>query len=213
MTRGTGGLGLALLQWQDAAGPYWPYVAAAPFLGDPPAAASEPGRVRPRRVSPPLGDALRAIGGEVGLALFVDLPPTRTLPATALLNDLGFIVVPIIERWVASPAVVRCDTLARDLAAYGCAVVCPSRPRGVVFLLDGERAGPGGPLGSRTAKRLDNRYRYSTHRFPPPSFLQRQEIRAVHWLPNRGIAPDLQPYFDCLLGSGFPVELVPGPLG
>ena len=213
MTRATGGLGRALLQWQDAAGPYWPYVSAAPFLGDLPAAASKPGKVRPGRVSPPLRNALRAVGGEVGLALFVDISPTRTLPATTLLNHLGFIVVPLIERWVASPAVVRCETLASDLAAFGCAVVCPPRPRGVVFLLDGDRAGTPGVLGSRTAKRLDNRYRYSTHRFPPPSFLQRQEIRTVHWLSERGIALDLRPYIDRLLDAGLPVEPVQHPSG
>jgi len=160
-----------------------------------------------------LRNALLAIGGEVGLALFIDLPPTRTLPATTLLNHLGFIVVPLIERWVASPAVVRCETLARDLAAYGCAVVCPSRPRGVVFLLDGERAGSGRPLGLRTAKRLDNRYRYSTHRFPPPSFLLRHEIRAVRWLSERGMAPDLQPYVDRLLDAGLPIEPIQRPSG
>jgi hypothetical protein len=208
--RGSSQLAAALIKWQQAAGVYWPYVNATPFLGDPPSAPLErANQRRAQRRSNLLRLALQAVDGESDVALFIDLPPAKTLPATARLNRSGLVVVPIIERWVAPVAVVPCDALVQDVVVFGNLAVHPSVTRGVVFLLDGDRAGPRGQLGSRSPQRLDNRYRYSIHRFPPPAFLLARRIGLVRWLSKDGIAPDLLPYVDRLRAHGLSVESTP----
>jgi hypothetical protein len=162
------------------------------------------------RVDPTLGQVLASLGDRPGQALFLDLRPAESLPATALLNRFGFLVVPVIQRWVASPALLRCERLLGLLVEHGRQVARPSMPRGVAFLLDGERAGAPARPGRTTEppRAFDNRYSYRVDRFPSASFLQLQEIRAVGWVSRTGLAADLQPYARQLLAAGLPTELV-----
>jgi hypothetical protein len=65
----------ALTRWQHAAGLYWPYVCTAPFLGRVPRRRT-PGA---GRVGAALAAAIEQATAQEGTALFVDLPPTKTL--------------------------------------------------------------------------------------------------------------------------------------
>jgi hypothetical protein len=215
-------LARALACWQHAAGPYWPYVAATPFVGD----VSEDWvrRVVHAELARRGADAARtrrrgdgetrvvgggrvlhsilALAGDDRAAIFVDLPPKRALPATAELNRLGFIVVPVVQRWVVSSAVLDCRTLVARLVIDGERSRHPARERGVVFVLDGDRAGPPGYApGPRVPRRFDNRYAYPPDRLPPPTFLRAHGIVAARWL---GPARDLQTYRDNLARSLLP---------
>jgi hypothetical protein len=129
---------------------------------------------------------------------------------TPLLNRLGYLVVPIIQRWVAAPAVLRCERLLGLLVEYGRQVARPDAPRGVALLLDGERAGvraaPLRPLPDPRA--FDNRYTYRVDRFPQASFLQREAVRSVRWIVPAGLAADLQPYARQLQAAGLPNEVI-----
>lgn len=195
----------ALARWQHAAGPYWPYVGATPFFGNVPAAWLSGAADRGGRA---LAAAILALAPDEPTALFVDGPVTRSLLATAELNRGGFFVVPVVQRWVTTPAVLGCRLLVARLVAASAGCRPPRSPRGVVFLLDGER---GGGLDERAdaavpRRAFDNRYTYPACRFPPPSFLLAQGVTAVRWLSAGGVADDLREYADWLA-----TELAPEP--
>jgi hypothetical protein len=184
----------ALVRWQHAAGPYWPYVCAAPFLA---AALARRGRLG--QPSEALVKAMRALPQHERAAVFLDLPAGETLPATAQLGRLGFLVVPVIQRWVVEAAVLPGEDLQAQLVGHAPPGRPPDAGRGVVFLLDGERAGPSAPA---PARRFDNRYQYPICRFPPPDFLRRYGVRRVYWLSALPVAEDLVPYARLLADGG-----------
>src|SRR5207248_2488104 len=194
----------------------WPYVCATPFLSDLPID-------EPRDVGPRLPTALaRVLGAGVGgqpTAIFVDLAPEVSLPATTELNRQGYIVVPVIQRWAASPAVIPCERLIARLIEFGRLAKTPANPRGVVFFLDGGRfgrrqagieTGPSKFGAHRLAntRRFDNRYEYPICRFPPPELLRKVGIRQTVWLPE-AVAPDLQPYAARLVAACIGSETAP----
>jgi glutathionylspermidine synthase len=133
-------------------------------------------------------------------ATFVDLPPTSVLPATVWLNQHGFIVVPIIQRWVAFPSVLDCSRLLDQLITFSERCRRPASPRGVVFVLDGERAGTG--RASSAPSKFDNRYGYSGGLFPRPDDLWRRGVSEVRWVGVTDLAPDLRPYALSLADAG-----------
>lgn len=190
-------LARALVRWQHAAGPYWPYVCAAPFVGDVGIATLDAAaRTQARRARSHIPRTVwQSLVAHEPTAIFVDLPPAWTLPSTPLLNELGFYVVPIIQRWTASPATLRCELLVAHLVELGQEVARPRHARGVVFLLDGERAGltkrPSPRLQSRRV--FDNRYQYPICRFPPPHVLLDAGIATLQWIASANVADDLRP--------------------
>jgi hypothetical protein len=204
----------ALARWQDAAGPFWPYVCATPFLSELPVIA--PTVIRPR-IPAALAHALPG-PGEPGTAIFVDLPPEATLPATALLRQRDCIVVPVIQRWAVAPAVIRSARLLGLLVALAREARAPTVPRAVVFLIDGRRLGtnepwPGPPSRVRRTplgRRFDNRYQYPICRFPPPSLLLAHGFQRAVWVPEQ-MAPDLQPYASRLAAAGIAIPEIPAP--
>lgn len=209
----TSALAKALLQWQRGAGPYWPYVCAAPFL----AASWTATRVNRRRTGLPrqmLSQIVRSAQA-AHPAILIDLSPTRTLPSAPALNRLGFLVAPVIQRWVAAPAVLPCEPLLEELVAGAAQIRAIGKPLGVVFVLDGDRNGqPGGSEtrspGSRARhSRFDNRYRYPICRFPPPDFLRSHGVSAVCWISRTGIADDLLPYAQQLAQAGLEPRVFP----
>ena len=152
----------ALVRWQHAAGPFWPYVCAAPFLetGDGEMLAREArtsyqrascGRVgasfgrhtrRRTRKDIALADRLsqvsealvngaprdprglplsrargRGSGGGGCSVLLLDLPAEPLLAAAPILVERGWYVVPVIQRWIASPAILPCRRLVERLIA------------------------------------------------------------------------------------------------
>ncbi len=193
----------ALARWQHTAGRYWIYVCSAPFVGDP-IPIEHPPIGRPPRW---LAEAIGAIPGDERAAVFVDLPPTRTLPATGDLNLLGFAVVPVIQRWITAPAVLRSDRLVACLERFGAVVRRPRPDRGVVFLLDGERGGPPRLRDSTApARTFDNRYQYPPCRFPPPALLRDDAVTGVWWLAPNGVEEDLAGYASGLEAAGLPIH-------
>lgn len=147
--------------------------------------------------------ALDALPDGLRVASFVDLPILSTLPETSRLNDRGFIVVPIVQRWVVPNAALPCTALVRLFVHYQPRRAGPGASRGVVFLLDGDRRGPPAEAGHTPAPhRFDNRYLYPICRFPPARFLLHDRIEAVYWLSQEGIAPDLLEYAQTLAGAG-----------
>jgi glutathionylspermidine synthase len=200
----------ALVQWQHGAGDYWLYVCAAPFIGDAERIlqTARPNARPPRsRLIRPLRELLGTIALDEAPAILVDLPPTQTVPAAAILNRLGFLVVPVIQRWVDRPAVLPSERLVNQLVAFGREVRRPCQVRGVVFLLDGDRRGRGQPAGepreaSSRRRAFDNRYIYPTCRFPPASFLRDHGITSVRWLAAGDLAADLRPYVEDLSRTG-----------
>src|SRR5687767_11663922 len=120
----------ALLRWQRAAGPFWSYVCALPFLSE-----MHPARTATR--STPSGRWLIATCKQVvapGTAVFVDLPPTQVLSEAPKLNALGLYVVPIVQRWCAPRCVLPAERLHALLVSLAPLLEPPQRPRGVVFL-------------------------------------------------------------------------------
>ena len=187
-----GALARALVLWQRAAGPYWPYVCAAPFTsGTAPAAPSAP------RSDPRLRELLLTLT-EPGTALFVDLPPAAGLALAPELSAAGAAVVPVVQRWCASASVLPSRPLTDRLVGSANAL---GKPRGgaVVLLLDGERAGQ--PRQRPPAYRFDNRYAYPSCRFPPPALLRREGVERVRWI-GRGVAIDLRGYAAGLRAAG-----------
>lgn len=173
----------ALARWQAAAGPYWLYVGAAPFVGGGP----EPRRGARSREDVELVAAVDAfLAGRRGI-VFVDGPPDRTLPSTRAFAQRGIAVVPAYQRWCGDGA-PRSGRRLRELLV----ALAPDEPavesRGVVVLLDGERAG--------------HRYEYPECRFPPPRLLRAEGVEAIGWIAPSGIARDLRPYAATLAGAG-----------
>ncbi|HVC35447.1 MAG TPA: hypothetical protein VNL16_18200 [Chloroflexota bacterium] len=184
----------ALVRWQHAAGPYWPYVCSAPFVG--PWGATLGTNARTRACARLLEEVAAIPPGERA-AVFVDLPPRLTLPATAALNDLGYVVVPVIQRWIVAPATLDCRRLVDDLIIHGARVRLPRPARGAVFLLDGDRAGPLRREGRPAPRRVfDNRYSYPACRFPPAAFLHHEGITSAWWISGAGIADDARQYAE-----------------
>ncbi|HLZ07325.1 MAG TPA: hypothetical protein VKT80_01965, partial [Chloroflexota bacterium] len=188
-------LAVALTRWQHAAGDYWPFVCAAPFVSAMEWLewAGRQEQPRPKIVDcrPPavLAQAIEDTGADGRIAIFVDLSATSVLPSTAWLNRRGFVVVPIIQRWVGHPAVLDCSRLIDQLIAFSRHCRPLKSPRGVVFVLDGERAGRKGVVGFQT--RFDNRYAYSGGLLPSPDDLRRQGIIVVRWVTTSELAADL----------------------
>jgi hypothetical protein len=137
-------------------------------------------------------------------AVFLDLPPRETLPATEQIARLGFLIVPVIQRWVVAEAVLPCEDLQAQLVGHAPRARQTPCERGVVFLLDGERAGP-----SAQPRRFDNRYQYPICRFPPPDFLRRHEVNSVYWLPAPPVAEDLAAYMELLASGGLAPQALP----
>src|SRR5207249_1956684 len=94
------------------------YVCAAPFLRSVPQTGRRSKSPAPESRVIEMIESLPATDGS---AIYIDLPPTHTLRLTPQLNDLGFRVVPIIQRWVAAPAVIPCGELSRQLVEAGAA--------------------------------------------------------------------------------------------
>jgi glutathionylspermidine synthase len=229
-------LAVALTRWRHAAGDYWPFVCAAPFVSAMEWLAWERFRACPERSEgvtaaprlqsddepferglpdrcPPvaLTDAIdRGLATADQTAIFVDLPLATVLPAAAWLNRRGFFVVPIVQRWVAWPALLDCALLLDHLIAYSWRCRAPRIPRGVVILLDGERAGPAGRISAPV--RFDNRYAYSGGLFPSPEELKRRGIGAVDWVAEDVLAPDLSNYASELASAGFGLRTPANPL-
>ncbi|MFN8635107.1 MAG: hypothetical protein U0893_14725 [Chloroflexota bacterium] len=244
-------LAAALVRWQHAAGPWWPYVCAAPFLStaesellaaessprttdpasrlgsmsntpverglpDPGRPGGVPHRGRFGAPSRDLADWLApsvAAGASAApdpLVVLVDAPAEPILAVTPLLVARGWYVVPVVQRWIAKPAVLPCGRLLRLLLDGSWQVRRPTSPRGVLLIADGARTGkPGYPILA-PGRAFDNRYEYQICRFPSLDFLRGQSVHAVHWITDQpgGVArPDLAPYLEDLLRVGLSVEL------
>jgi hypothetical protein len=241
----------ALVRWQHAAGPFWPYVCAAPFLGTGEAEAlaqslkpnHRQNADRSRRATdladrllikaeapqdpylPPLPLARgRGLGGrglppETGLrdrglsVLLVDLPAEPLLAAAPYLVERGWYVVPVVQRWIASPAVLPCRQLVERLVLGAWQARRPSSPRGAVLIADGERRGPSGYPAMAPGRTFDNRYEYQICRFPSTDFLRAQGVERVQWITDgaspaeRPVRPDLAPYLEELLRAGLAVDV------
>ena len=224
----------ALVRWQHAAGPFWPYVCAAPFLGTEEGealawqAASTSGRRsagwtrRETDLADHLLDAARlpeSLGGEsLPTILLVDLPPEPVLAAAPLLAERGWYIVPVVQRWIASPAVLPCRRLVERLMIGSRQARRPTSPRGAVLIADGERTGPIGYPGTVSGRAFDNRYEYQVCRFPSMDFLKAQGVGRVQWITSsaspaeRSVKPDLAPYLEELLRAGLAADVVPWPI-
>jgi hypothetical protein len=176
------------------------YVCAAPFL----AQRLPPGATVPE--PQPLSSSwLDRWTAEDGIAIFLDLPPIPVLSATAEFARRGFYVVPVIQRWPRPSSALPTAELLHALVEFSRAARPPQSPRGVVFILDGERGGPlsGGQPGiPPDPRRFDNRYHYSADRFPAPALLAERGIGKVEWAAPQSIAADLQPYALSLAEQG-----------
>ena len=252
----------ALVRWQHAAGPFWPYVCAAPFLatGDAETLARQActkharsaitrsgdgsGRrlVRPSRHVSAVADRLLSlthladsrgedllpipspsngegqgegvVSGDSATILLVDLPAEPVLSAAPLLVERGWYVVPVVQRWIASPAVLPCRRLVERLVLGAWRARRPSSPRGAILVADGERMGPLGYPATVTGRAFDNRYRYQICRFPSTDFLKAHGVQRIRWLTSgahpaeRPVRPDLAPYLEDLLRAGLTVDVL-----
>ncbi|HEX5415190.1 MAG TPA: hypothetical protein VFZ25_05955 [Chloroflexota bacterium] len=186
----------ALLAWQRFAGPYWPYVCSAPFLAE---------GITPRPVLPKPTAASHALVSSIGQLseirplVVVDLPTELTLAALPALHQLGYRVVPIIQRWIVPDAVLPSRRLLNALVgSIARRAPRPAEPaRGVVLCLDGERGGNANSPAPSPA-RFDNRYAYPICRFPPRRFLTFDGVTGVYWISNGPLAEDLLPYRESL---------------
>jgi hypothetical protein len=206
----------ALVRWQHAAGPFWPYVCAAPFLG----LDDEIWRVRRpvrrlTRQQRALADTLGGGAPSGGLSMvIVELPPEPVLAIAPLLVQRGWYVVPVIQRWVASPAVLPCRRLIETLLHGAEHARRPASPHGVVLVADGIRSGPKGYPALVPGRIFDNRYEYQICRFPSLDFLAAHAVRDARWItdqPGGAIGPDLAPYLEDLLRAGIDVEVASWP--
>ena len=268
----------ALVRWQHAAGPFWPYVCAAPFLGagdgellarqthdrivrgtlsgppgrqpgnrarrqrglvsrllcaESPALAPRPslGEEEPRRgatqvgamncapaTSDPVGAQFIAPagGGASSSILLVDFPAEPLLAAAPYLVERGWYVVPVVQRWIASPAVLPCRRLMERLMLGAWQARRPASPRGAVLIADGERMGPAG-YPTVPGRAFDNRYEYQICRFPSTTFLMAQGVERVQWITSgttaaeRPVRRDLAPYLEDLLRTGLAVDVLSWP--
>jgi hypothetical protein len=250
----------ALVRWQHAAGPFWPYVCAAPFLGTAEGtllaqrvmgSGRGEGRNQPRisggqsalvdrLVSAahdltPFRTGEAAGGDEVapwngGLPLILaDVPAEPVLAVAPLLAARGWYVVPIVQRWIATPAVLPCRQLVERLVVGARQMKRPAAPVGAILIVDGERTGSVDAPLLVPGRTFDNRYEYQTCRFPSTRFLQAQGVRRVRWItsarpagppgsaleqPMSGLPPvarDLHPYREALLLAGIEVNVTVWP--
>lgn len=194
-------LAAALLRWQRAAGPFWPYVCPAPFLTD---LTPGPTVASVARLPSPLAEAVRRLS-DGPAAIFVDLPPEPTLCCAPILNQHGLFAVPVLLRWATEPATVPSGQLVAALVGTAARVARPLDSRGVVFVLDGDR-GERTPRSRQTySPRFDNRYRYPEWPpLPTPGFLHARGIVATLWVSRTGVAADLAPYARALAAEGLP---------
>lgn len=199
-------LARALVRWQHAAGPFWPYVCAAPFLAE--------------RVPPPRTRQSRADGSLLTLLMehtegracaFVDLPPTAALGAAPELNQRGRLVVPVVQRWSAAATVLPCEPVIRLLLAVSRRLNRPADPVGAVFYLDGDRSGHDAHVPARLnrGRAFDNRYLQSSNLLPPASLLLAFATPHVAWVSPGPIAPDVHAYLQALRAAGIASVHVP----
>jgi hypothetical protein len=142
----------------------------------------------------------------------VDLPAEPVLAVAPLLVERGWYVVPVVQRWMASPAVLPCRRLLERLVVGAWQAGRPTAPRGAVLIADGERAGPTVYPAVVRGRAFDNRYEYQVCRFPSMDFLTAQRVSRVGWVTARSdgqVAPDLLPYQEALLRTGISVDVVP----
>jgi hypothetical protein len=151
------------------------------------------------------------------LVLLVDLPAEPILALAPLLVERGWYVVPIVQRWIASPAVLPCRRLIERLLLGAWRVRRPTTPRGAVLIADGERRGPEGYPATVPGRAFDNRYEYQICRFPSTDFLRFQGVGRIKWITSgalpaeRPVRPDLAPYLEDLLRAGVDVDVLAWP--
>jgi hypothetical protein len=155
-------------------------------------------------------------GGASSTILLVDLPPEPILAAAPALVERGWYVVPVVQRWIASPAVVPCRRLVERLVVGAWQARRPTAPRGAVLIADGARTGPAGYPAVVPGRAFDNRYEYQICRFPSTEFLKAQGVEHVRWVTGshpaeRPVRPDLAPYLEDLLRAGIVVDVEPWP--
>ena len=217
----------ALVRWQHAAGPFWPYVCAAPFL-----ATGEDGLLarrartdgfrRPARHGLAMADRLLTAArmdhpADRPTVLLADLSPEPILAAAPGLVERGWYVVPVVQRWIASPAVLPCRRLMQRLVVGAWRARRPTSPRGAVLIADGERTGPVGYPATVPGRAFDNRYEYQICRFPSTDFLRAHGVERIAWITGgaraaeRPVRPDLAPYLEDLLRAGLAVDVLPWP--
>jgi hypothetical protein len=194
------------LAWERGAGPFWPYVVLSPCAA-PLQAGTRLGPLRAARrlldeeLFPLLGQSLRR------RAILLDLPLNLSLATAPSWRMAGWVVVPLVPRWPADSVVLPVQTVLAQLTGLAPRLSgpLPSDPRGVVFLLDGERAGPGRPL--RPVRRLDNRYAYAVDLFPPAEALVAWGIASVHVVTsNVVLAADLAAVKEDYRRAGLPAD-------
>ena len=66
--------------------------------------------------------------------LLVDLPAEPLLAAAPYLVERGWYVVPVVQRWIASPAVLPCRRLVERLVFGAWQVRRPTSPRGAALI-------------------------------------------------------------------------------
>ncbi|MSQ27789.1 MAG: hypothetical protein EXR51_06595 [Dehalococcoidia bacterium] len=190
----------SLLRWHRLAGPFWPYVGATPFISPYIPATTAPER---RPVAPRAGRLLTPTPHGL-VAVITDVPAAPLLEMAAGLAAAGFWVVPLIQRWLVTGAVLPAEPLASALYGSPLSLAVPSPAVGVMFILDGQRSGRPSLRDRRHhPSRFDNRYLYTPHVFPPPGFLKENGIAVVRLLTQRpSNAPDLAPYLRELAAHG-----------
>jgi len=146
----------------------------------------------------------------------VDLPAEPLLAAAPYLVERGWYVVPVVQRWIASPAVLPCRRLMERLMLGAWQARRPASPRGAVLIADGERMGPAG-YPTVPGRAFDNRYEYQICRFPSTTFLMAQGVERVQWITSgttaaeRPVRRDLAPYLEDLLRTGLAVDVLSWP--
>jgi hypothetical protein len=161
--------------------------------------------------------------------ILADLPAEPLLAIAPLLAERGWYVVPVVQRWIANPAVLPCRQLMQRLLLGAWQMQRPADPRGAILIADGERTGPVGYPQLAAGRTFDNRYEYQICRFPSTRFLHAQGVRQVTWItaersptmpgsglrePTLGIPPvarDLHPYREMLLQAGIDVAVTVWP--
>lgn len=200
MTGSSPRLARALLRWQHAAGPFWPFVCVAPFLTE---LSPRSARHRVSSVGTALLDLLPLSDQGGRFAALLDLPIERTLAVADELNAAGLTIVPVVQRWSAQPAVLDCRELLGLLLDQAQRQRRLEAPRGLLLLLDAERTGRACPARSRVPSgAFDNRYTYRSCRFPTAATLARAGYDRVLWLSGGGIAVDLVDYAASLKLAG-----------
>ncbi len=166
----------AYLAWTRAAGPFWQYVAAMPFLVHPSRHRAplplDAARTAIERSILPFFDSAR---GRV--ALLLDLPPDLGLATTLAFHEERWLVVPVMSRWPTERPALPVDSLLAQLIWLSAELRPPAEPRGIVFLLDAERQTL--PHPDAVEHKFDNRYVYSTDDLPSARMLLEWGVEAV----------------------------------